>query len=513
MLTSSTMPSVIIEIGSRATSAVAEKARAPGRREDPAIGGEHQATSPRARPRLSRMPDPQPYDALLLVSFGGPEKPDDVVPVPAQRDGRAGHPRRAARGGRPALLRVRRPQPDQRPEPRPDRRDQGRPWANGIDLPVYWGNRNWDPFLREALEQMRDDGVTRAAALLTSAYSSYSGCRQYRENLADAVAEVPGAPRIDRLRQYFNHPGFIEPMVDATLAALAELPEDARHGGHLAFVTHSIPIAMNDSQRSARVVRTSPSTGSWPPRSSSGCARRPGTATPRPSSTARGRARRRCPGWSPTSTTTCARLQDKARARRGGGPDRLRLRPHGGHLRPRHRGEGDRRGARAAVRARGHRRRRPALRGDGARPARRARRRRSGASRPSARRSARTPAWDVCPAGCCPNPRGRGPPCAARTESRDGPDRRGRRPARPRASRPLARPDGSCVDARGGVDVADTKSSPIDVVTEADRACEELILERLLGARPDDGFVGEEGDDVARAPPGSAGSSTRSTGP
>ena len=193
------------------------------------------------------MPDPQPYDALLLVSFGGPEKPDDVVPF--LRNVTAGRNIPDARleevgehyfefGGRSPI------------------NDQNRDlvdaikadlWANGIDLPVYWGNRNWDPFLTEAIEEMRADGVTRAAALLTSAYSSYSGCRQYRENLADAVETVTGAPRIDRLRQYFNHPGFIEPMVDATLTALAELSEDARHGGHLVFVTHSIPVAMNDS--------------------------------------------------------------------------------------------------------------------------------------------------------------------------------------------------------------------------------------------------------------------------
>jgi ferrochelatase len=193
------------------------------------------------------MSDPRPYDALLLVSFGGPEKPDDVVPF--LRNVTAGRDIPDARleevgehyfefGGRSPI------------------NDQNRDlvdaikadlWANGIELPVYWGNRNWDPFLTEAIEEMRADGVTRAAALLTSAYSSYSGCRQYRENLADAVETVPGAPRIDRLRQYFNHPGFIEPMVDATLTALAELSEDARHGGHLVFVTHSIPVAMNDS--------------------------------------------------------------------------------------------------------------------------------------------------------------------------------------------------------------------------------------------------------------------------
>ena len=193
------------------------------------------------------MPDTSPYDALLLVSFGGPEKPDDVVPflrnVTAGRDIPDSRLEEVGEhyfefGGRSPINDQNRDLIDAIKD------DLG---ANGIDLPVYWGNRNWDPYLREAMEQMRSDGVTRAAALLTSAYSSYSGCRQYRENLFDAVEEVPGAPRIDRLRHYFNHPGFVEAMVDATLAALAELPEEARHGGHLAFVTHSIPIEMNDS--------------------------------------------------------------------------------------------------------------------------------------------------------------------------------------------------------------------------------------------------------------------------
>ncbi len=96
------------------------------------------------------------------------------------------------------------------------------------------------------MQQMADDGIQRAACFLTSAYSSYSSCRQYRENLAAAAAAVPGAPRLDRLRAYFNHPRFVEPVVDATLAALAELPEDVRNGAHLVFVTHSIPSDMNE---------------------------------------------------------------------------------------------------------------------------------------------------------------------------------------------------------------------------------------------------------------------------
>src|SRR4051812_38896074 len=191
------------------------------------------------------MPDPQPYDALLLVSFGGPEKPDDVLPF--LRNVTAGRDIPDARleevgehyfefGGRSPIN-------DQNRELIEAIKADLR--ANGIDLPVYWGNRNWDPFLTEALEEMRTDGITRAAALVTSAYSSYSGCRQYRENLADAVAAVPGAPRIDRLRHYFNHPGFVEPIVDATLAALAALPDGVRREAHLVFVTHSIPVSMN----------------------------------------------------------------------------------------------------------------------------------------------------------------------------------------------------------------------------------------------------------------------------
>ena len=147
---------------------------------------------------------------------------------------------------------------------------------------------------------------------MTSAYSSYSGCRQYRENLADAVAEVPGAPRLDRLRHYFNHPGFIEPMVDATLAALAELPEDARHGGHLAFVTHSIPVTMNDSSgpRGAAYVAQHRARGLRDRRAGARGDRAPVPVRPRLLLAVRPAAR--CPGSSPTSTTTCAACTHKS---------------------------------------------------------------------------------------------------------------------------------------------------------------------------------------------------------
>ena len=189
-----------------------------------------------------------PYDAVLLVSFGGPERPEDVLPflenvtrgrgIPSKRLEEVGE-HYFAFGGRSPI------------------NDQNRALvgavtedfaSHGIALPVYWGNRNWHPFLADTLRDMRSDGVRRAPCLLTSAYSSYSGCRQYRENLADAVNEVgPGAPRLDRLRHYYNHPGFVAAMVDATLAALAELADDLRRDAHILYVTHSIPQSMDEA--------------------------------------------------------------------------------------------------------------------------------------------------------------------------------------------------------------------------------------------------------------------------
>ncbi len=193
-------------------------------------------------------PDVAPYDALLLVSFGGPEKPEDVVPFLENVTRGRGIPRERLEevGEHYFLFGGRSPINDQNREYLAAMREDLS--SAGIDIPVYWGNRNWDPYLIDTLRQMADDGVKRAACLVTSAYSSYSGCRQYRENLADAVAEVgEGAPRLDRLRHYFNHPGFVEPMVDATLAALAELDETVRHEARILFVTHSIPLSMNDA--------------------------------------------------------------------------------------------------------------------------------------------------------------------------------------------------------------------------------------------------------------------------
>ena len=192
--------------------------------------------------------DVAPYDALLVVSFGGPERPQDVVPFLENVTRGRGIPRERLEavgehyfrfGGRSPINHLNR---DFIAAVKEDLR------GAEIDLPVYWGNRNWGPYLPETLRAMREEGVSRAACLFTSAYSSYSGCRQYREDLAAAVAEVgDGAPRLDRLRHYFNHPGFVEPMVDATLAALAELPAGIRNDARILYVTHSVPTAMNDA--------------------------------------------------------------------------------------------------------------------------------------------------------------------------------------------------------------------------------------------------------------------------
>jgi ferrochelatase len=185
------------------------------------------------------------YDAFLLVSFGGPEGTDDVMPfLQNVTRGRGVPPERLASvaehyyavGGvspinqqcRDLLAAIRSAFP-----------------ASGLSLPVYWGNRNWTPYLTDTVRTMAADGVRRAVALVTSAYSSYSSCRQYLEDIDRARAEVGSdAPRIDKIRRFFNHPGFIEPFAANTRAALATLPADLRDDAHLVFTTHSIPVAM-----------------------------------------------------------------------------------------------------------------------------------------------------------------------------------------------------------------------------------------------------------------------------
>ncbi|MFI5524930.1 ferrochelatase [Streptomyces platensis] len=195
--------------------------------------------------------DPRPYDALLLLSFGGPEGPDDVVPFLENVTRGRGIPRERLKevGQHYFLFDGVSPINAQNRELLDALRTDFA--AHGLDLPVYWGNRNWAPYLTDTLRTMAQDGHRRIAVLATSAYASYSGCRQYRENLADALAALRAeglpVPQVDKLRHYFNHPGFLRPMIDGVLASLAGLPQDVRDGAHLAFTTHSIPTAAADT--------------------------------------------------------------------------------------------------------------------------------------------------------------------------------------------------------------------------------------------------------------------------
>ena len=185
------------------------------------------------------------YDALLVVSFGGPEGPEDVLPflenvlrgrnVPRERMLAVAEHYQHFGGVSPinaqnrALIAAL----------------EAEFAAVGMKLPIYFGNRNWHPLLPDALRKMKADGVRRALAFFTSVFSSYSGCRQYRENIAAAQAEVgEGSPQVEKLRMFYNHPGFIEPMIERTREALAQLPAEQRAAAELLFTAHSIPLAM-----------------------------------------------------------------------------------------------------------------------------------------------------------------------------------------------------------------------------------------------------------------------------
>jgi ferrochelatase len=182
------------------------------------------------------------YDAFLLVSFGGPEKHEDVIPflenvlrgrnVPRERmlevaehyyhfDGSSpinDHCRQLIRAIENEFARA------------------------GVELPVYWGNRNWHPMLEDTVRLMRDRGVKRAIALATSAFGSYSGCRQYQEDIDRACAAVEGAPEIVKLPPFWNHPGFVDTVQARVSEALAKLP-----GASVIYTAHSIPVSMAES--------------------------------------------------------------------------------------------------------------------------------------------------------------------------------------------------------------------------------------------------------------------------
>ena len=190
------------------------------------------------------------YDAVLLVSFGGPDGPADVMPflenvlrgrnVPHERMLEVAEHYHHFGGKSPineqnkALLAALRAELERR----------------GPHLPVYWGNRNWHPLLTDTLREMADAGVKRALAFVTSAYSSYSGCRQYRENIAAACASLGDrAPQVDKIRVFFNHPGFVGPMAARVREAIGRFPETERASVPVLFTAHSIPSSMAEGCR------------------------------------------------------------------------------------------------------------------------------------------------------------------------------------------------------------------------------------------------------------------------
>jgi protoporphyrin/coproporphyrin ferrochelatase len=195
---------------------------------------------------------PGGYDALLVLSFGGPEKPEDVIPF-------LENVLRGRKVPRERMLEVaehyyhfggKSPINDQNRELIARLEDLLA--AEGPRVPVYWGNRNWRPFLADTMRQMRDDGIKRALGFVTSAYSSYSGCRQYREDIAKAQAEVgEGAPEVAKLPVFNAHPRFIAVNAENVLAAISQFATIP----HVAFTAHSVPLAMASTSRYEEQLR------------------------------------------------------------------------------------------------------------------------------------------------------------------------------------------------------------------------------------------------------------------
>ena len=214
------------------------------------------AASPPAADGAEHVATPVAYDAILLAGFGGPEGQDDVIPflknvtrgrgIPEERLEEVAHHYRHFGGVSPIN--------DQNRELKAAL--EAELARRGIDLPVYWGNRNWDPYLADAVQAAHDDGHRALLGIATSAYSSFSSCRQYREDFALALEAtgLHGEVTIDKVRQYFDHPGFVEPFIEALTDGvrdlLAQLGDgaDAARDIRVLFATHSIPTS--DAERS-----------------------------------------------------------------------------------------------------------------------------------------------------------------------------------------------------------------------------------------------------------------------
>ncbi len=188
------------------------------------------------------------FDAILVVSFGGPEGMNDVMPflenvlrgknVPRERMLEVFEHYKQFNGVSPINEQNRQLIAALKTEL----------LEHGIDLPVYWGNRNWHPMLSDTLRQMQEDGIQNAIAFFTSIYSCYSGCRQYRENIADAQAGLgAAAPGVHKVRMSFNHPLYIDASVERVKSALATFPGELQSQTRILFTAHSIPMGMAEN--------------------------------------------------------------------------------------------------------------------------------------------------------------------------------------------------------------------------------------------------------------------------
>jgi ferrochelatase len=365
---------------------------------------------PRSRPE--HVTEPVAYDAILLAGFGGPEGQDDVIPflatsradrgIPDERLEEVAHHYRHFGGVSPINEQNRVLKAALEAELA----------SRGIDLPVLWGNRNWDPYLNDALVEARAAGHTKLIAIATSAYSSYSSCRQYREDFADALAdaELGDVIQIDKVRQFFDHPGFVQPFVEGVRDGIAGLEAsvpglDRTTEVEVLFATHSIPST--DAAKSGPAERGFGEGGAYAAQHlavAEVVMREAGAADVPWQLVYQSRSGPPSMPWlEPDINDAIEELPGRGPQGRRDRAARVRERPHGGALGPRQRGARDR------GRARPRRRcacRRPA-------PTRVRRRlvdlvleRVNGT--PSAERPPVTelgPWYDVCRPGCCENVR------------------------------------------------------------------------------------------------------------
>lgn len=184
------------------------------------------------------------YDALLVLSFGGPERPEDVMPFLENVTRGRGVPRARLEAVAQHYLHFGGVSPINELNRDIIAAVEGELASTGLALPVYFGNRNWHPMVEDTVARMAADGVGSALVFPTSAWGGYSGCLQYHEDIARARAACgPGAPELVKLRQYFDHPLLVEAFADAIRAAHDTIPADRRESARLVFTAHSIPVA------------------------------------------------------------------------------------------------------------------------------------------------------------------------------------------------------------------------------------------------------------------------------